>query len=98
MQTAVQTAVQTAQQTAEKTEVQTAMQTAVKTAVKTEFQSWFRASEGPQARMPPMTELITFLDLKYEQQNNQGSNRFHYKRWKIIYDIYDDEVEEENEA
>ncbi|RZD40446.1 MAG: hypothetical protein CXT73_06495 [Methanobacteriota archaeon] len=69
-----------------------------KTSVKTEFQNWFRASEGQQSRMPPMTELIAFLDLKYEQTNNQVSNLRHYKSWKIIYDTYDDEVEYENEA
>jgi hypothetical protein len=38
-----------------------------------------------------MTELITFLDSKYEEINNQGSNERYYKQWKIIYDLYDDE-------
>lgn len=62
----------------------------LKTAVKTEFQQWWRINQGPTSRVPPMTELIGYLDREYERQNNQNAGR-HYKGWKIIYDGFDDE-------
>lgn len=62
----------------------------LKTAVKTEFQQWWRINQGPNARVPPMTELIGYLDREYEREHNQNAGR-HYKGWKIIYDGFDDE-------
>ena len=66
----------------------------LKTAVKTEFQQWWRINQGPNARVPPMTELIGYLDREYEREHNQNAGR-HYKGWKIIYDGFDDEEYDE---